>query len=97
MSAAATNGAEKAKSGGSQSGKKNGTLRDFHEEERLGRAYDSQLLGRLWPFMRPHRKFLFASLCMLLVSAVFNLVRPLVMGRLIATAQSGSTDGFGLS
>jgi len=59
-----------------------GTLRDFHEEERLGRAYDAQLLGRLWPFMRPHAKFLVASLSMIVVAAGLNLVRPVVMGRL---------------
>ena len=71
-----------------------GTLRDFHEEERLGRAYDSQLLGRLWPFMRPHAKFLVASLSMILVAAMLGLVRPVVMGRLIATAQNDHPEGL---
>jgi ATP-binding cassette subfamily B multidrug efflux pump len=71
-----------------------GTLRDFHEEERLGRAYDAQLLGRLWPFMRPHAKFLYASLSMILVSAGLNLVRPVVMGRLIANAQDDHPQGL---
>ena len=64
-----------------------GTLRDFHEEERLGRAYDAQLLARLWPFMKPHARFLWASLSMILVAAGLNLVRPLVMGRLVSSAQ----------
>ena len=71
-----------------------GTLRDFHEEERLGRAYDSQLLGRLWPFMRPHAKFLVASLSMILVAAMLGLVRPVVMGRLVANAQNDHPDGL---
>ena len=71
-----------------------GTLRDFHEEERLGRAYDAQLLGRLWPFMRPHAKFLVASLSMILVAAMLGLVRPVVMGRLIATAQNDHPEGM---
>ena len=38
-----------------------GTLRDFHDEERLGRAYDTQLLRRLWPFMKPHARYLGAQ------------------------------------
>ena len=71
-----------------------GTLRDFHEEERLGRAYDAQLLGRLWPFMRPHAKFLVASLSMIIVAAGLNLVRPVVMGRLVANAQDDHPEGL---
>jgi ATP-binding cassette subfamily B protein len=71
-----------------------GTLRDFHEEERLGQAYDAQLLGRLWPFMRPHAKFLVASLSMILVAAVLGLIRPVVMGRLVANAQNDEPEGL---
>jgi ATP-binding cassette subfamily B multidrug efflux pump len=71
-----------------------GTLRDFHEEERLGRAYDAQLLGRLWPFMRPHAKFLVASLSMIIAAAGLNLVRPVVMGRLVANAQDDHPQGL---
>jgi ATP-binding cassette subfamily B multidrug efflux pump len=69
-------------------------LRDFHEEERLGRAYDSQLLRRLWPFMRPHQRYFWASLLMILLIAGLNLVRPLVMGRLVAHAQHAETGGL---
>ena len=76
-----------------------GTLRDFHEEERLGRAYDAQLLARLWPFLKPHSKFLWMSIAMILTAAVFNLARPVVMGRLVASAQnqqSGDLAKYGL-
>jgi ATP-binding cassette subfamily B protein len=61
------------------------TLRDFHEEDQLGRTYDARLLQRLWPFMRPHAKYLIASLTMILFAAALGLVRPLVMGRLVAS------------
>ena len=71
-----------------------GTLRDFHEEERLGRAYDAQLLGRLWPFLKPHSKFLVASISMILLAAGLSLVRPLVMGRLVANAQDEHPEGL---
>jgi len=66
---------------------KGSTLKDFHEEERMGRAYDAKLLRRLWPFMRPHRRLFFVSLGLILVIAQLGLVRPLVMGRLVAQAK----------
>jgi len=79
--------------------KKNGngksqTLRDFHEEERLGRAYDTKMIGRLWPFMRPHRKFLYGSLSIIVLSAGLNLVRPLVMGNVVQNAQNAHPEGL---
>ena len=70
------------------------TLRDFHEEERLGRAYDSHLLKRLWPFMRPHARFLYASMVMILLAAGLNLIRPLVMGRVVEGAQGEEPGGL---
>jgi len=70
------------------------TLRDFHEEERLGRAYDSHMLRRLWPFMRPHSKFLYASLLMILFTSAINLARPLVMGKVVANAQAADADSL---
>jgi ATP-binding cassette subfamily B protein len=75
-------------------GKGAAAIRDFHEEERLGRAYDAQLLRRLWPFMRPHQRFLWASFLMILLVAGLNLVRPLVMGGLIANAQHAEPGGL---
>lgn len=73
---------------------KGATLRDFHEEERLGRAYDGHLLRRLWPFMRPHQRFLWTSLALILVIAALTLTRPLVMGRLVAHAQDEQPGGL---
>jgi ATP-binding cassette subfamily B protein len=87
VQAAALNAVEGARKGA-------GTLRDFHEEERLGRAYDTQLLRRLWPFLEPHSRFLIASVAMILVSACLGLVRPLIMGRLVATAQESHAEGL---
>ena len=71
-----------------------GTLRDFHEEERLGRAYDAQLLARLWPFLKPHARFMIASLTMIVLAAILGLVRPIIMGRLVATAQNEEPGGL---
>jgi len=71
-----------------------GTMRDFHEEERLGRAYDAQLLARLWPFVKPHAKFIIASLTMIVLAAILGLIRPLIMGRLVANAQNEEPGGL---
>lgn len=70
------------------------TVRDFHEEERLGRAYDAQLLKRLWPFLKPHSGFMAASLTMIVAAAGLNLARPLVMGRVVGQAQTADADGL---
>ena len=32
------------------------TVAEFHEEEALGKAYDSRLMRRLLTYLRPHRK-----------------------------------------
>ncbi|MGO8997439.1 MAG: ABC transporter ATP-binding protein [Polyangiaceae bacterium] len=69
-------------------------LRAFHDEDSLGKAYDTRLMRRLWPFVRPHGQWIFLSLVMLLVMAAMNLVRPLVMGDVIRQADRG--DGHKL-
>jgi ATP-binding cassette subfamily B multidrug efflux pump len=67
-------------------------LRDFHEEERLGRAYDAKMLARLWPFLRPHQRYLWASLAMILLIAGLGLLRPLFMGGIVSAAQDAAPD-----
>jgi len=54
-------------------------LRAFHEEVTLGKAYDSRLIAKLWPFVRPHRRLLLMALVVLLITAAGGLVRPLIM------------------
>lgn len=94
--ASSTPGAPRSKrtSGASDSGKgaKGKTLRDFHEEERLGRVYDANLLRRLWPFLRPHRRPLIVSLVLIVLAAGLNLIRPLMMGWLVGGAQKSAPD-----
>jgi ATP-binding cassette subfamily B multidrug efflux pump len=64
-------------------------LRTFHEEGTIGKAYDARLLRRLWPFVRPHSRFMFLSLATLAVISLVGLVRPLVMGDLVRNAAAG--------
>ncbi len=58
-------------------------LKSFHEEGTIGKAYDVRLLRRLWPFVRPHSRFLAASLVTLVVITLINLVRPVLMGDVV--------------
>lgn len=68
-------------------------LEAFHEEERFGRAYDLMLLRRLWPFLRPQKRLLYASLGVVLVSAAGALVRPLVMRDVIDAGVMAKDEG----
>jgi ATP-binding cassette subfamily B protein len=58
-------------------------LKSFHEEGSIGTAYDTRLLRRLWPFVRPHSLYLVASLMTLVFITCINLVRPLLMGDVV--------------
>ncbi|OJY29301.1 MAG: carbohydrate ABC transporter [Myxococcales bacterium 68-20] len=51
-------------------------------------------MKRLWPFMRPHARFLYASMVMILLAAGLNLIRPLVMGRVVEGAQAEEPGGL---
>ena len=48
----------------------------FREEAILGRAYDARLVRRLWPFVRPHRRWLLFSLLLMPVSTLAGLAPP---------------------
>ncbi len=63
-------------------------LRTFHEEGAIGKAYDGRLLRRLWPFIRPHARFVVASLATLVFIAAINLVRPLLLGDVVHQADA---------
>jgi ATP-binding cassette subfamily B protein len=85
----------------SEPAKQNGTakradqkVREFHEEGSMGKAYDTRLLRRLWPFVRPHAKWVVFSMSMLIVVAGVNLVRPLLMGDVVKRAAAGDAHGL---
>jgi ATP-binding cassette subfamily B protein len=69
-------------------------LRAFHEETAMGKAYDTRLLRRLWPFLKPHAKFVVASLALLVVITALGLARPLVMGDVVKQAEAKSAAGL---
>jgi ATP-binding cassette subfamily B multidrug efflux pump len=95
--------AERAESGG-KAGPTRGekALRTFHEEGAIGKAYDGRLLRRLWPFVRPHARFILVSLGTLVFIACINLARPLLMGDVVRQADARDPhrlfrDGLGLA
>jgi ATP-binding cassette subfamily B multidrug efflux pump len=69
-------------------------LRTFHEEGAIGKAYDARLLRRLWPFVRPHARFIVVSLATLAIIAGINLIRPLLLGDVVR--QAGLRDAHRL-
>jgi ATP-binding cassette subfamily B protein len=88
--------------GARREGRAERALRTFHEEGAIGKAYDTRLLARLWPFVQPHARFIFISLATLVVIAGINLVRPLLMGDVVRQAGARNAerlmrDGAGLA
>jgi ATP-binding cassette subfamily B multidrug efflux pump len=59
-------------------------LRKFHDEEDLDRVYDLRMIQALWPFVRPHRNYIYGSMLLLVIMAGFGLVRPLIMRAALA-------------
>jgi len=62
------------------------------EEEVLGKAYDSRLMRRLLTYMRPYRGVVAASLALLLINSVLQVLGPLLtkiaVDRYLAPVQS---------
>ena len=48
----------------------------IHEEAQVQKAYDRDLLGRLWPFVRPYRSVFVLSLVLLPMISALMLVQP---------------------
>jgi ATP-binding cassette, subfamily B, multidrug efflux pump len=66
----------------------------FHEETALGKAYDTKLVKRLFPFVKPHAVYVFISLALLLVLAAVNIAKPRLMGSVVAHAELKDSDGL---
>lgn len=88
---AAAAGAATARESPKKQGRAEQALRKFHEEGAIGKAYDARLLRRLWPFVRPHSRFMVLSLATLAIISLVGLVRPLVMGDIVRNATKGDS------
>ncbi|MFO0657235.1 MAG: ABC transporter ATP-binding protein [Polyangia bacterium] len=67
-------------------------LAAFHDEDNIDKSYDFQLLSRLWPFIKPHARYVVLSLLALVAVAGINLLRPILMGKVVAHAGDKAAD-----
>jgi len=69
----------------------------YFEESKLGKTYDVKLLKRLYPFTRPYRLLLFASIALVLMITALDLSLPYVtkvaIDRYIVPQMAPQTDG----
>jgi ATP-binding cassette subfamily B protein len=49
---------------------------EYHEEEALGKAYDSRLMARLLTYLRPYRLAVFVAFILILATSALSLVGP---------------------
>src|SRR5262245_2963394 len=54
-------------------------MASHHEEEVLGKAYDSRLMKRLLGYMRPYRWHAIVALVSILLKAVADVIGPLMI------------------
>src|SRR5690349_8055622 len=59
---------------------------EYHEEDALGKAYDSRLMRRLLRYARPYTWLVLSSLSLLAIEGVLQLVGPLLTQRVIDVA-----------
>jgi ATP-binding cassette subfamily B multidrug efflux pump len=59
---------------------------EYHEEESLGKAYDSRLMRRLLRYVRPYGWLVATSLSLLALEGLLQLVGPLLTQRVIDVA-----------
>lgn len=67
------------------------------EEDQLGKPYDIQLMRRLWPFVRPYRRWLALTIALVIVLTFLDLSMPYItkvaIDRYIVPQQASSSTG----
>jgi len=75
--------------------KRAGPESSVHDEQTLGKVYDSRLVRRLWRYVRPHRALLVSSILLMLAVSVVQLVQPyLVKVAIDEHILAGKNEGF---
>ncbi len=68
---------------------------NYHQEEALGKAYDSRLIRRLWGFIRPYRRLFWLSVVCLPLNAACMLTQPYLLKLAIDHyVTAGDADGL---
>src|SRR5579863_7881702 len=55
-------------------------MSDFREEEALGKAYDSKLMGRLMTYLRPYRSSVIFAVFLTVLVGPLEVVGPYLFG-----------------
>ncbi|MEE9224631.1 MAG: ABC transporter ATP-binding protein [Bacteroidota bacterium] len=70
-------------------------MQTFHEEEILGKAYDSRLMKRLLKYLRPYRKHIIGAILLNVAIAALGPLRPyLIKVAIDDHIVKGDTDGL---
>lgn len=69
-------------------------MQEFYEEDKLGKAYDAELMKRLLKYLRPYRWFVVLSLVLLLVASGLELLIPYLTKLGIDAVVSGNRGEF---
>ena len=55
----------------------------YAEEDKLGKPYDLRLFKKLHPFVKPHLRYLFLAVALMVVITIMELYLPLVLQKSI--------------
>ena len=53
------------------------------EDDKLGQAYDSRLVGRLLEFLKPYRVKLYLAIFLMVTSSLLLILQPVIIGRAV--------------
>ncbi len=69
-------------------------MQEFYEEDKLGKAYDAQLMKRLLKYIKPYRWFVALSILLLLIASGLELLVPYLTKLGIDAVVNGKADDF---
>jgi ATP-binding cassette subfamily B protein len=64
---------------------------DGWDDEYLGKAYDSQVVRRILPYLRPYKKHAFLAFACMVTSAISSFIQPLLIGLTVKAGVQGDT------
>lgn len=77
--------------GGQAMGPRSNRGADGWDDEYLGKVYDSQVVRRILPYLKPYKKYAVAAFICMVVSAVTSFIQPLLIGLTLKAGVEGDT------